>query len=279
MNMNLGDTRLIVDACRNNSLLRNQAACVLAMAYHETAHTMKPVRETLADSDAKAKAILTKAFKAGKLPWVKADYWSGGYFGRGYSQLTHEPNYRKAGRALGIDLVKNPSRALEPGTAAQILVVGMKYGWFTGKKLSDYVILSRSDYFNARTIINGDKNKIDKATGKKMGELIAGYARDYDAALRAEGYGVEIVTETVVVEVEKPVVADPGELGTPAGKSKTVWLSIFTALGTPLAAFGGLDWRVQMALVVAVVGFAMYAIKRRFDLAKAVRDLHSELAE
>lgn len=83
--------------------------------------------------------------------------------------------------------------------------------------------------------------------------------------------------ETIVVE--KPVVADPGELGTPAGKSKTVWLSIFTALGTPLAAFGGLDWRVQMALVVAVVGFAIYAIKRRFDLAKAVRSLHAELAE
>jgi hypothetical protein len=45
MNLNLGDTRLIIDACKSAGLLRNQAAYVPATAYWETARTMKPVRE------------------------------------------------------------------------------------------------------------------------------------------------------------------------------------------------------------------------------------------
>ena len=80
------------------------------------------------------------------------------------------------------------------------------------------------------------------------------------------------------VVVEKPVVADPGELETPASKSKTVWTWLLTAIGAPIAAFGNLDWRVQLAIVAVIVGFAMYGIKRRADLAKAVRDLKSEFA-
>src|SRR5688500_1725555 len=102
MNLDHGDTRLLIDACRSHGLLRNQAAYVLGTAKHETAGTMKPVRETLAKSDAGAMAALTKAWKSGRLSWVKKDYWSSGFFGRGYVQLTHEANYRFAGEQLGI---------------------------------------------------------------------------------------------------------------------------------------------------------------------------------
>nr|WP_273728097.1 hypothetical protein [Brucella gallinifaecis] len=45
MNMNLGDIRLLIEAGRERGLLRNQMAYVLATAYHETAHTMKPINE------------------------------------------------------------------------------------------------------------------------------------------------------------------------------------------------------------------------------------------
>lgn len=82
----------------------------------------------------------------------------------------------------------------------------------------------------------------------------------------------------VVVEKPVPVVADPGELETPASKSKTVWTWALTAIGAPIAAFGNLDWRVQLAIVLVIVGFAVYGIKRRADLAKAVRDLKAEFA-
>jgi predicted chitinase len=147
-------------------------AYILATAKHETAHTMQPVRETLAKTDAKAKEILTKSFNAGKLTWVKRDYWSSGFFGRGFVQITHKDNYEKAGRKLGVNLVANPSKALDPDIAGAILVRGMLEGWFTGKSLSDF-----SDFTNMRRIVNGT----DRA------QIIAQYATlFYDAIMKSE---------------------------------------------------------------------------------------------
>lgn len=191
MNMDLGYTRLIIEECRKAGLLRNQAANVLSQCHWETGGTMEPVRETFAKTDAEAKARLTKAFKAGKLPWVKRDYWSSGYFGRGFLQITHEENYRKAGRAIGVDLVKEPSKALVPAISAKIAVLGMRDGWFTGKRLSDFITLAHSDFEGARAIVNGDKNKEPKGSKQTIGEIIAGRSAEYDAALKAMGYGEE----------------------------------------------------------------------------------------
>lgn len=147
---------------------RRKLAYILATAFHETARTMQPVRETLASTDAKAKELLTKAWKAGRMPQVKADYWSSGYFGRGFVQLTHKANYERVERATGHPLVKNPSLALQIDIAAMILVKGMMQGWFTAKKLADY-----PDFASMRRVVNGT----DRAA------LIAGQAEAFLAAL------------------------------------------------------------------------------------------------
>lgn len=67
---------------------------------------------------------------------------------------------------MNVDLVNNPDLALNPQIAAEILVVGMEKGLFTGKKLSTYINNESNDFVNARRIING----VDRA------QLIAGYA-------------------------------------------------------------------------------------------------------
>ncbi|MFC7064828.1 hypothetical protein [Brucella rhizosphaerae] len=89
-------------------------------------------------------------------------------------------------------------------------------------------------------------------------------------------------SDAVVVVEKVPIVADPGELGSPPTKSKTVIGNALTAIGmavTGIGAFlGGLDWRVQLFICALVGGFAVYAIKRRFDLFKAVKDLSNEFA-
>lgn len=184
MDLNLGDTRLIIDACKSAGLLRNQTAYVLATSFHETAHTMKPVREYGGEKYLKSKAYY---------PFV----------GMGYVQLTWKKNYERAGKALGVDFVKAPRLLLQARYAAPILVTGMKEGWFTGKCLADYVTLSKSDFTGARRIING----ADKA------KLIADIAIRYNGLLMVDGYGVEpepvsppVAPPAPVVPVVAPVV-------------------------------------------------------------------------
>lgn len=139
-------------------------AYILATAWHETARTMQPIREY--------------GKGAGK-KYGKSDPVTGQvYYGRGYVQLTWKDNYAKACKRLkeldlisaSVDFVKNPDAVMQPAIAAYIIVIGMKEGWFTGKKLSDFYF-----YEGMRTIVNGT----DRA------ETIAGYASDFEYALSA----------------------------------------------------------------------------------------------
>ncbi len=94
--------------------------------------------------------------------------------GRGYVQLTGRANYTKNGGLLSIDLVGDPDLALRPDVAYRIAARGMRDGWFTGRKLSDYMpTIGTSDFVNARKIING----LDHA------EDIAGIARKFQLVL------------------------------------------------------------------------------------------------
>jgi len=83
------------------------------------------------------------------------------------------------------------------------------------------------------------------------------------------------------VVIEKPVVADPGEMETPWTRSKTVWTWALAGLGSIVTAagnfLGGLDWRAQLVISGAIVGFAIYGIKRRRDLWQAVKTLKADL--
>lgn len=176
MDLSLGDSRLIIDACAKEGLLRNQAAYVLATSYHESAHLIRPIYER------GARDYFNKYEPGTRIGAMLGNVNDGDgylYRGRGYVQLTGRANYAKAGAKLGLDLIRLPDLALVPANAAQILVVGMLDGWFTGKSLASYITLSSSDFVNARRIINGT----DRA------DLIAGYAKEYDALLKAEGYG------------------------------------------------------------------------------------------
>lgn len=155
-----------------------EAAYLLATAWHETAFTMQPVRETLASSDEDAMARLEFAWKRGKLRSVKNPYWrkdrSGkSWFGRGYVQLTHRQNYETMGRRLGVDLVDRPELAMVPSIAADILIVGCQEGLFTGKRLGEFIGGGKKFYRSARRVING----LDKA------DKIAKYAVQFESAL------------------------------------------------------------------------------------------------
>ena len=172
---------LIVETCEKYKLSYPQAAYLLATTYHETAHTFKPIEEYGKGKGRKYGTIYTnsKGVKYGIAgsdgsTYLYSDY-PHLYYGRGFVQLTHWVNYKFAGEQLGIDLINNPDLALQPKYASEILVKGSKNGWFTGKKLSDYINDKKKDYINARRVINS----LDKA------QLIASYAVVFEKALRS----------------------------------------------------------------------------------------------
>ncbi|CAD0323388.1 peptidoglycan-binding domain-containing protein [Xanthomonas hortorum] len=85
--------------------------------------------------------------------------YSGGeeFYGRGYVHLTHDYNYAKFDKLLGLngEMVRNPDLAKDPEIAAKVLVVGMRDGLFTGKPLDRYIDSDSHDVYNARRVVNG----------------------------------------------------------------------------------------------------------------------------
>lgn len=90
------------------------------------------------------------------------------YRGRGFVQITGKRNYAHFG------IANDPDKALDPDTAFQIMEDGMRTGFFTGRKLSEFINATGTDYKNARRVINGQ----DRA------QEIAGYARNIEHFLR-----------------------------------------------------------------------------------------------
>lgn len=171
------------------------AAYAQATAHHETAQWTH-LKEI--GGDAYFKRMYDKAGSRPKVAAALGNTEPGDgvkYAGRGYVQLTGRTNYRKAGAAIGLDLLKEPDLACEPATAARILVWGMATGAYTGKANRDYLNKEPPDYVNARRIINGT----DKAS------LIAGYARQFESALKVAGYG----DAPKAVPTPKPLPASP----------------------------------------------------------------------
>lgn len=164
-------------------------AYCLGTAFHEVGSKMEPVREGFKDTDEQAIAHVVRMYKRGRIKknYARRNPKTGrSYFGRGIVQLTHAFNYKRATKKLGIDFYNYPDKTLQVDNSAHILFRGCIEGWFTGKKLSDYINGKKKDYRQARRIVNG----MDKAS------MIAGYARDFESALKK-------AQNSKVVEVEE----------------------------------------------------------------------------
>ena len=157
---------LIVETCEKYNLSYPQTSYVLATTLWETAGTFKPIEEYGKGKNRKYGTWYTNSngvkygiAGSGGDTYLYSDY-PHLYYGRGFVQLTHWVNYKFAGEQLGIDLLHNPHLALNAKYAAEILVKGFSEGWFTSKKISDYINDKKKDLLGARRCINGtDKAK------------------------------------------------------------------------------------------------------------------------
>lgn len=180
----------IIRACANDGWPVSYVAYALATAYHETAHTMQPIKEL------GGAAYFTRMYDInGNRPKKARELGNltpgdgAKYPGRGYVQLTGKDNYKKATKVLrdmgyDVDLVANPELAKDPLYAAIIMVTGMRDGWFTTRKISDDLPsrgpANLKQFVLTRDVINGtDKD-----------DEIAAYAIDWQKALLAGGYKI-----------------------------------------------------------------------------------------
>lgn len=156
--------QLIITQCEEYLLTENQTAYVIATAWHES--KLIPCEEI---GKGKNKPYGKKIKYSGQ-PYTTPDKL---YYGRGFVQVTHYENYEKFGKLLSLDLLNKPELALEPKISAEILVLGMYKGLFTGAKLSTFINEKTVDFIGARRIING----------KDCNVLISGYANGVRMAI------------------------------------------------------------------------------------------------
>lgn len=189
-------------------------AYALATVYHETGKRMVPVREGFATTDAGARAAVNKlAAKRGPnsavAKYAKPQPPHGHvYYGRGHVQLTWLDNYRVSSKDAGVDLVAQPDKMLDPAISARVLFRGLLDGRWNAKGKGLRYYLDQGKTVEARRTVN----VLDKAT------VIAGYHRDFLAAIRAAG-GVPVATPTTQA---------------PTPPAKHTWLEIITAFITLL---------------------------------------------
>lgn len=154
-------------------------AYMLATTFHETSQEMWPIEEY---------------GKGSGMDYGIPDAETGQtYYGRGYVQLTWRDNYARATEELGLegaeDIEWHAQMALDPIIAAKTMFIGMYRGWFRAdddgrQTLERYFNDVADDPFEAREIINGDKNKVPSwGDGSNIGEIIAEYHQRFLEAL------------------------------------------------------------------------------------------------
>jgi hypothetical protein len=114
-------------------------AAVLGTVAVETAHTFAPVQEAFWLDDA----------------WRHANLRYAPHWGRGYVQLTWEYNYRAYGEALGVDLISDAERAMEPDVAAAILAE-----YFVRAGVAEAA--QRGDWTQVRRRVQGGTDGLDE---------------------------------------------------------------------------------------------------------------------
>lgn len=223
-----------------------QASYFLATVQHETARTFQPIKEFRERRDSPRRANQDR-------------YWLTGFYGRGYVQITWKKNYEKFG------IAHNPDAALEQHTAYMIAARGMREGLFTGLSIDDFINEDKTDYVNARKVVNGLDKANEIAKNAKNLEAILKAAEEKEAALNEPHNGIVTGDEPKGEEqkVEPPAAPQPAQkpevlpVSAPKGSILTKIAAAASAAGPVIGAtglkIGGVEFRTGGLIAMAAI--------------------------
>jgi hypothetical protein len=205
----------------------SQIANSLSQIKHETNESFNPVVEGyyLGNQSNGLQAYFQGAFDRVRNFQKRLRYYP--YFGMGDIQLTWFDNYEKHEKLVRLyfpelikdfeingvvfDLIKRPEQLLNGSISFAVMTIGMHRGTFRGgRKLDDYQTAKGFDHYNARGIVNGDKNYLVKGTNYTVGEKIKRDALKFESILKAsllsefQDLSQSIAQESSLVVIEKP---------------------------------------------------------------------------
>lgn len=150
---------------------RREIAYCLATFKHETAQTMQTIDEF--GSNERFNRLFGPQTAVGKRLGNTQPSDGARFHGRGYVQLTGRANYKAMAAITGQPLTTNPKLAKNPETAYQIAIHGMINGSFTGRRLNQFINNNKTDFENARRIINGtDKAQMIANIARRFSEIL-----------------------------------------------------------------------------------------------------------
>jgi putative chitinase len=232
-----GINRLLTEANARGITDPRLVAYPLATTFHETNQMMWPVKEKGSGDGPDADPwddyleYLDTRTDLGHSAARDGDHVP--FIGKGDVQITGKSNYEKFRPLVlarfGVDIMKDTDAVLRPDISAFILFEGMLKGMFTGKKMGDFISATKTDFYNARTVVN----RLDRALD------IARYADIFLKALEAAPYILvpEHAKEEPYDPVPAPVKPKPiPVLPEPAEEAPQSWWQRFLAsigIGSP----------------------------------------------
>lgn len=208
-----------LESCAIHGCGRGQTAYLLGTGHLETDGTFNP------DIDEYGKG-------AGKKYGKPAGPYGHIYYGRSIPQVTWLDNYAKLKKIYNVDFVRQPGLVKSVEYAFDIHVRGMMEGWWTTKKLPDYINKDTRNYKDARRTINGTDRWQD----------IRALSYHYEAALIHAGFDLSDPAPSPPSggdgsepnqPEEKPVITNP-ETEKKWWQSRAVWGGIISLIATML---------------------------------------------
>lgn len=196
--------------------------------------------------------------------WIDPSTWKA-YYGRWFLQLTHKSNYEKYTKIIKeswfnfkdndwnlltwdkLDLVKNPDTVLESNDLASFILIDWMKNWWPyrqdEKKLSHYINNDKTDFFNARYIINWDKNY--ERNWKRIWDMYKEYAEDYlNKIWRGRNINIKIDNNPNNILID----GSPELLATNNTEIWWLWNSMMVGFQSRnIIKFPNMDWVVWMS--------------------------------